>query len=510
MALSMKPKRLLYLAHRWLGIGGCLLFIAWFVSGIVMMYVPYPGLSDDERLSRLPAITATEGWLAADTAHELTGLGELHELRLSMLADRPVYHFYAATGERRSIYADTGARVDPMGGDPAQRVAAAFWDTEAAETRYLTRVDKDQWVVYRTYDDHRPLHLIGTGDGSGAQAYVSSTTGEVVLGTERTERALSWVGGVLHWLYFRPLREQGRLWAELVIWLSVGGCLLALSGLTIGWLRLRPKRRYKHGAMSPFRGLMKWHHWGGVFFGVITLAWIFSGLVSMHPWGLFERPETGATERTALTGGPLALAGFAVSVPAALEASDHPVREIQWRQFADAPYYELIGSNGQRTLVHGGNGQVREAFTQRELMDRANRMMPDAALADVQWLDDYDAYYYPRRDSRPLPVLRLKWEDPEATWHYIDPGNGQILAKHNTSTRAYRWLFNALHSWDFRFLLNNRPLWDLWLIMLSVGGLLLAGTGLWAGWRRLRQSSGRRVNRGESASQTRMAEGART
>src|ERR1700753_334303 len=36
-------------AHRWLGIAGCLLFIAWFISGIAMMYVRMPTVSPDER-----------------------------------------------------------------------------------------------------------------------------------------------------------------------------------------------------------------------------------------------------------------------------------------------------------------------------------------------------------------------------------------------------------------------------------------------------------------------------
>ena len=36
----------LYLTHRWIGIVTCLLCAVWFISGLVMVYVPYPGLSD--------------------------------------------------------------------------------------------------------------------------------------------------------------------------------------------------------------------------------------------------------------------------------------------------------------------------------------------------------------------------------------------------------------------------------------------------------------------------------
>ena len=49
-------------------------------------------------------------------------------------------------------------------------------------------------------------------------------------------------------------------------------------------------------------------------------------------------------------------------------------------------------------------------------------------------------------------------------------------------------MFAMLHSWDWLPLLERRPLWDALLIALSLGGLLLSGTGAIIGWRRLRQS----------------------
>ena len=49
----MKLKPVLFFVHRWLGIGMCLLFALWFASGIVMMYVEYPELTEEERLANL-------------------------------------------------------------------------------------------------------------------------------------------------------------------------------------------------------------------------------------------------------------------------------------------------------------------------------------------------------------------------------------------------------------------------------------------------------------------------
>ena len=54
--MSHRTARVLVYTHRWLGIVSGVLFIVWFVSGIVMMYARMPELDPQERLSRLPAI----------------------------------------------------------------------------------------------------------------------------------------------------------------------------------------------------------------------------------------------------------------------------------------------------------------------------------------------------------------------------------------------------------------------------------------------------------------------
>jgi len=60
----------LYWTHRWLGIGGCLLFVMWFVSGVVMMYVGYPNLTDEERLAGLSPLRFDRGMVSPSAALE--------------------------------------------------------------------------------------------------------------------------------------------------------------------------------------------------------------------------------------------------------------------------------------------------------------------------------------------------------------------------------------------------------------------------------------------------------
>ena len=46
-----------------------------------------------------------------------------------------------------------------------------------------------------------------------------------------------------------------------------------------------------------------------------------------------------------------------------------------------------------------------------------------------------------------------------------------------------RWLYHGLHSLDFPWLYNYRPLWDIVVITFMVGGTALCVTSLVLAWR---------------------------
>ena len=115
----------------------------------------------------------------------------------------------------------------------------------------------------------------------------------MVLRTTRRERIWGYLGPVIHWVYFTPLRRNGPLWSEVVIWSSLIGCVMCLSGLVWGLWRFSPASRFRLKRVpshSPYAGWMKWHHYAGLIFGVVTLTWTYSGLLSMGPFNWFEEP----------------------------------------------------------------------------------------------------------------------------------------------------------------------------------------------------------------------------
>ena len=125
------------------------------------------------------------------------------------------------------------------------------------------------------------------------------------------------------------------------------------------------------------------------------------------------------------------------------------------------------------------------------LLARLTAAVPEAPVVESVLLDEYDSYYYSRGRQTPLPVLRVKLADPGETWLYIDPGLSRVLASGQRLNRVERWLFNGLHSLDFAFWHDRRPLWDIGVIALSLGGLASSGIGLWVGLRRVRRAIGR-------------------
>jgi hypothetical protein len=129
-------------------------------------------------------------------------------------------------------------------------------------------------------------------------------------------------------------------------------------------------------------------------------------------------------------------------------------------------------SNTQHTALTGNDGAAR--------FD---------GLENASWLQAYDAHYYDLRGARPLPVLRVQYADANRTWLYVDPTRGAIVQRTDDTRRLRRWLYQGLHSLDFPALYYKRPLWDIVVIGLSVGGLVLSATTLIPAWRRLKKNA---------------------
>jgi hypothetical protein len=503
-------KTVLIYLHRWMGIVLGLVFAVWFMSGMAMMYVGMPRLSTAERLGHMKPLDLSAARVEpSDAARRHDIHGRLQ--RVEMYFDgRPIYRFDGGA----KIYADTGDVVGGASADEAMAFVRRWLPQYAATVRYDGYVtDSDQWTLGERRGT-MPLHRIAAGDPAGTHYYISQVTGEPTMKTDRRSRVLGYFSAVLHWTYFTAFRRNQPLWLQSIAWASLLGAFMTVAGLVIGVVRTRYPGHYRMRSgpsHSPYVGWMKWHHYAGLIFGVVTITWAFSGAMSLgRPFtSMHNKPLTDA-QRNAVARSPLRLEQLTIArMRGALDAMrpSFAPKELEVLQFQGEPYFvgtrppaafdysREIGANDERNQAEPRRehlivaalaperGTLRR-FSDDSLWTIAKAAMPGMPMRDAAWLTDYDSYYYDQYGTRPLPVLRVRYDDPDATWLYLEPSHGTML-KQDRGGRWNRWLYHGLHSLDFPFLYHRRPLWDIVLIALSIGGLVLSGSTLIPSWRRL-------------------------
>src|SRR5215468_9114156 len=467
--------RALVVLHRYLGVAVGLLMAVWFVSGIVMMYVGFPRLTEAERLRALAPVP----WqaccrfgdaLLSDDQPIVRAQVEGHlgepALRLRRIGARDGL-LDLARGTFVTVDAETARRVALAA---APRITGREVTIVAQE-----EVTTDQWSVGRYFRD-RPLHRFDFDDPAGSSLYVASTGGQIVLVTTATQRFWNWLGTIPHWLYFTSLRNDVALWSQVVIWTSIIGTFLTVMGLVLGVIQFRRGR-------SPYRGLFYWHHVTGLVFGVVTLTWVVSGLFSMNPWGFLE--SRGSGEATLVQGDPPKWR----EVKASLEALRGRPELAHVVSLTTAPlaghlYWMATREDGSSVRLDASGHVASPSDT--DLAAAAARLAGALGIAEQGLMNEEDAYYFNRRDSFVLPVYRVILNDEERTRYYLDPASGALIQRADANGRWHRWLFGGLHRLDFTAAMRSRPLWDVLVLALMLGGLAISVTGCYLGVRRVR------------------------
>jgi hypothetical protein len=80
-------------------------------------------------------------------------------------------------------------------------------------------------------------------------------------------------------------------------------------------------------------------------------------------------------------------------------------------------------------------------------------------------------------------AARCGRDSPSALRYYIDPATARIGHSYDPANWKNRWLYHGLHSLDLPWLYAYRPLWDLVVITLLLGGTALSPTSIVLAWR---------------------------
>ena len=466
---------------------------------MVMLFIGYPKLTPGERLAALPVL---------GDARDLQGLSVLpavvqaepEVVALTTLRGEPAY--VVRNGSNVGAWsAVTGQALLPVSAQRAEASAAQFAGGQAFVG--ATRVDEDRWTHSRALDAHRPLYRVEVGGAQPGDVYVSSHTGEVVQDAPHVQQRWNYAGAWLHWLYFLRMQSVDPVWTWVVIVLSALCTVAAISGIVVGVWRWRFRGHYRTGAKTPYvEPWMRWHHLIGLVAAAFIFTWIFSGLMSMNPLGVFSSTRE-AIDSGRYRGGTVAVDG-ALGEPAALLAAVDDARfkpvEIQWRRIDGELFAVLLDGQGETRIVSGSDGHLQVArLLPAAWLQQKVRALSDAPVQGYWVQLAADAYFYPRAPEamngaavRRFPVAVADFGDAEATRVYLDLATGDPLLTMGRRERVGRWLFYFLHSWDLPAMLRQDIARLAVLLLLSLAGAALCATATVIGYRRLRMKLRRR------------------
>jgi hypothetical protein len=476
--------------HRWLGIGVGFMFAVWFATGTILSFWPFPELSHDARLASSEQIDLDAVRITPGRALQASGLPDAEELRLISVAGRP--RFVVADRSRLvSVDAHDGTVLGPLDMATAGIVAARFGG--ASPRKVEGPLASDPWTVHDRYTATRPYYRVALDDPDGTVLYVAVHSGEVVQRTRRTERIWNQVGARIHWLNIGSLRAYYTAWHATIRTVATLAFTLALLGLSLGVIRWLNLRRQRGHGVSPFRGLLRWHHLLGLAAAFVLLNWITSGWLSLDEGTLFSSDRPSAPASARLGGVPLrTVAGhFEALMQAGLRGS----REIDFRVLGSQPFVVAYGRSTEaaQLILEGADSKPRAAgrLPQPLLQRAVEDAWAPLKVRRIEKLGPDDPYAL---RSRPFPrsAYRLILDDASPTWVHIDAANGDVISVMDSSRRLYRWLVDGPHHLDFPWLNRAGPLWHVLLVMATAFGFAFSSTGIVLAARRLRAIDARR------------------
>ncbi len=448
-----------------------------------MIYVPFPSLSDAERIKRAEVVDVS-GVTITSLSESLvaTGINITNRIRLLQYQRRPMLVVEGNSNDVVAVFADSAELIRPLTPTDASVIAEKF--SSASVLSVSDPILYDQWVVHDRFDPYRPFFRVELEDEARTHLYISTKTTEVLQKTNRQQRVWNYVGAVVHWIYPTIIRKDWALWDQLVWWVSLFGILGVIAGMILGIKHsVAGWKRGSKGLASPFSGWLAWHHKIGFVFGVFALLWIFSGWLSMDHGRLFSTPAPSDKQKADVRG---------ISLTTALSQAS----QEDLSKFLDTREFEISALAGQALLI-AKNDQASELsligmdlipdqqYLIPAVQSAVSQAWPSITIKDSYMVAADDVYGHLREGSLPESTLRVVLDDVDETWVHVNLNEGRIISVMDKSRRMYRWLFNGIHSLDLPGLTDKRPLWDVLMVLLMAVGFIFSVTGIVIAYRKL-------------------------
>ncbi|MCW3787123.1 PepSY domain-containing protein [Plebeiibacterium sediminum] len=463
-------RKIFFQVHKITGAIMSLMCLIWFLTGIVLIFTGYPHASREKRFLHLETFSPQEiqNLQAPDSSFK-------GSVELEKYLGQPVYRVSSGRKTQKVYNAQTLEPLKAFTIDQADQLASSY--TQSTSHKISISNQLDQWVPWSYYKTLLPFYKCYMNDDAHSVVYVSQKTGSIIQKTTRKERWIAYFSAIPHWVYFVSLRNQMGLWKTIMIILSVLGLLASISGIAVGIYRKKKNR------ITPFKKFnYKWHHIFGYFFGVFVFTFILSGLISITnipDWmvGISRKEKITWDQKLDLTKSK----SIAPSAIYKAIKNKEGIRKIEWKTIFNTPYYLVYYNDYQVPEAYFlKNGSVQPAneyelsAIKKQAQEKFGKYNPEVSIRK-----GYDNYYSSNAMLYiPQIAYKVVLNDDAKTWLYINPQTGEEILRYNKNKRVRRWLYRALHTFNFQFLKEMDWLRKTLLIIVSIAGIIICYTGL--------------------------------
>lgn len=473
--------RLFIKTHRILGTLLSILFLMWFVTGIVMIYHHYPSIHGKHALAYDGCITS--GVIMPDSIMTLNNIDADSVQEAELTGYRGITLLNIKTNGGESIFnAHTGAKVERLY-KPQLDVIAQSWKSAAVvSTDSLNEIDV--WLIGAYPFKDYPVYKYAFDDDDATELYLSSRTGRALQLTTAKSRFWAWVGAIPHWIYIKQLRATGRQpWTDVVLWISGIGIIMTLTGIVVGIRSVIMARR--KGKLCPYKKpLFRWHHITGLIFGFFVLTFIFSGFMSLQkvPTSLVPYNESYSADDFARGQKFISMSDYAADAKQIIDKGN--VKRMTWTVRAGIPIYNVETADSSY-MVNAADSVAQPFIVNEDICRRmASLSLAHGVQYKVTYVTDYEPGYSSVRQSRmrTLPVYKVATDDEYGTCFYVIPRNANAVYS-NDNSKLRNTLYTTLHSFNCTFFYNHPILREVLLWIMMIGGAIVSLTGVVMGYR---------------------------
>ncbi len=479
-------KKALLKIHQVSGTVMSLLFVMWFISGIVLIFERFPHASRQERFMHLEPFTCSDFTTMKMLPDSIKGSG----IAIEKYQGKPVYRIATGRHDEKVFDAQSLIQITAFSETECLQMAESYSGYHSKKSARINELDA--WLPWSSYAPMLPIYKFYLNDPDNSVVYVSSKTGTVVQHTTRKKRWFARFGAIPHMMYFTSLKSKTALWKKVIIWLCLLGVIASLSGIIAGIVRLNRKTK----GLTPYKKFwFRWHHLFGFFFGLFIFTFALSGMVSvmdipqwMAPGGKEFNPKKNWNKHskkiTNSTYNPHQLWNSLEDKAGVRKIeADEGMGQALWLVYYNQHQKPVVYLIEPDTIVK------KSSYTLEDITQQAYKALNETNYRTFI-LNNYDNYYKESAmNNYPLPVYCIEWDAYSRDILYIDPLTGKALFSYNKNSRMHRWLYQGLHKFDFKFLKQHDWLRKSILIFLAVGGLIVSISGVVLGYKWLRRIS---------------------